>query len=272
MKQGSGWHCKHDLPLPSTIDMMITTTPFHLPILTPWQKARLLTYAKQALIAQQAMTTPKGKGILHYTLQKSRRPIHMNHYPKGDRINHQTGAQYFYHCHRENLISTEHGHFHCFLRYKHIPSRIKPTPLADWDKYIDNPMTHLVAIALNQCGQPIRLFTVNRWITSEIWYDAKHVPTFINRFNMKGLNDPYWQPLDQWVEAILHLFLPQITWLHQQRDIVMANHKRNNPEDHPYNDHAIEELSEIHINLQQQIQWILTSEQPVPCVPLPEMA
>ena len=184
----------------------------------------------------------------------------MNHYPKGDRIDHGTGAQYFYHCHREDFDSMEHGHFHCFLRYKAIPTRIKPTRLPDWDKNIDNPMTHLVAIGMNCYGQPVRLFTVNRWITSEIWYDARHVPGFLKRFKMTLDDNPYWQVLDQWVEGILHLFAPQITWLHQQRDLAIEQLKKENPEQNAYENHAIEELSSIPIDLHSQVQWLLDTD------------
>ncbi len=236
---------------------MLTDSIFSLPTLTPWRKSKMLGYAEQVLTTQQQMTTNTGKNILHYTLQKTRRHTRMNHYPKGDRIDHQTGAQYFYHCHRENTDRQEHGHFHCFLRYKHIPKKCKPTPLADWDKYIDNPMTHLIAIAMDRYGQPIRLFTVNRWVTSEVWYDAEHSPTFINRFKMTLTNDPHWQVLDQWVESMLHLFAPQIAWLHHQRDHVIAHHKLQNADNNVYEDENIEELSEISIDLKNQIQWIL---------------
>jgi hypothetical protein len=181
----------------------------------------------------------------------------MNHYPKGDRIDHATGAQYFYHCHREDMDKEEHGHFHCFLRYKHIPKRRKPTPLADWDKYINNPMTHLVAIAMNRYGQPIRLFTVNRWVTSETWYDAHHIPSFLKKFKMSLTDDPYWQVLDQWVDGILKIFSPQIAWLHNQRDKIMVKHALEHPHQNIYEDKTIEELSEISIDLKTQIQWLI---------------
>ena len=236
---------------------MLADTNFILPPLTPWRKSKLLGYAEQVLTAQQQMSTNKGKNILHYTLQKKRCHTRMSHYPKGDRIDHSTGSQYFYHCHRESTEREEHGHFHCFIRYKRIPKTYKPTPLADWDKYIDNPMTHLVAIAMDRYGQPIRLFTVNRWVTSEIWYDADYSPKFIKRFKMSLTDDPYWQVLDQWVDAMLHLFAPQIAWLHHQRDKAIAEHKLKNPDNNVYEDSNIEELSEITIDLKNQIHWIL---------------
>ena len=238
---------------------MQTDPPFILPTLTKWRKAKMLGYAEQVLDTQQQMLTNTGKNILHYTLKKNRRHISMNHYPKGDRIDRQTGAQYFYHCHRENIDTDEHGHFHCFMRYKHIPKRIKPKSLDDWKENLDNPMTHIIAISMDRYGQPIRLFTVNRWITSEIWYDAEHLPTFLKRYKMTLTDDPYWQILDQWVEAMLHLFSPQILWLQNRRDAVMAHHKLLTPDNNIYEDHTIEELSEISINLKNQVQWIINT-------------
>lgn len=231
---------------------------FNPPPLTRWRQSKMLSYAEQVLLAQQQMMTNTGKSILHYTLQKRHRHTRMNHYPKGDRIDHQTGAQYFYHCHREDLEREEHGHFHCFLRYKHIPKRVKPTPLSDWKDNLDNPMTHLIAIGMNRYGNPIRLFTVNRWVTSEIWYDAEHLPNFIKRFKMTLDDDPYWQILDQWIDAMLHLFSPQIAWLHHQRDAKIEQHQLLNPESNVYEDQNIEELSEISIDLKNQIQWIIS--------------
>jgi hypothetical protein len=238
---------------------MATESVFHLPTLSRWHKAKMLQHAETVLTTQQQMISNTGKNILHYSLEKHDHYLSMDHYPKGDRIDHTSGAQYFYHCHRENLDHHEHGHFHCFMRYHQIPKRIKPKALPDWTDNLDNPMTHLVAIAMDCFGQPIRLFTVNRWVTSEIVYDAQHIPLFIKRFKMTTNKDPYWQILDQWVQSLLHLFLPQITWLNHQRDRAMEKHRIRQPEKNLYADRAIEELSEISIDLKNQIQWILNS-------------
>jgi hypothetical protein len=237
---------------------MSMDSDFILPKLSKWRQKVFLTHATQVLEAQQQMSTPEGGNILHYTLRDIPQHERFSHYPKGDRIDKSTGSQYFYHCHRENMESTEHGHFHCFMRYKQIPKRIKPADLPDWDKYIDNPMTHLIAIGMNQFGQPIRLFTVNRWVTSEIWYDAQHAPYFLKRYHMTLTDDPYWQVLDKWVEGLLHLFAPQISWLHQERDKQMKAYQQKNPDANPFIDHDIEELSEIEIDLKKQIEWVIS--------------
>jgi hypothetical protein len=237
---------------------MRTESDFILPQLSRWHKKIFLGHATQVLEAQQQIITQKGKNILHYTLQKKPKHERMSHYPKGDRIDHSTGSQYFYHCHRENIASAEHGHFHCFLRYKHIPKRIKPKTLADWDKYIDNPMTHIIAIGMNQYGLPIRLFTVNRWVTSETWYDAEHIPRFLKRYKITLTDDPYWQVLDKWVEGILHLFSPQIKWLYKERDKKIQIYQEQNGVENPYMDYDLEELSEINIDLTKQIEWVIS--------------
>ena len=235
----------------------INNSQFILPALSPWKKKRFLKFAQQVLQAQHQMQKSDGKTIIHHTLRDQ--PIHerLSHYPKGDRIDQSTGAQYFYHCHREDYETEEHGHFHCFLRYKHIPKHIKPSKLPDWDKYIENPMTHLVTIGMNRLGQPIRLFSVNRWVTSEVTYDAKHTPNFLRRFKMTKQDDPYWQVLDQWVEGMLHLFAPQIEWLNLERDKVYQNFHMNHPEINAYEHEPLEEISEIKIDINQQVQWII---------------
>lgn len=220
----------------------------------------MLKAAEKVLNSLNEIQINQGQNIIHYTLRDQEKHIKMKHYPVGDRIDYESGAQYFYHCHRENYVSEEHGHFHCFMRYKHIPKSLKPTPMPDWDKYIDNPMTHLVCIAMNRSGQPIRLFNVNRWVTSEIVYPNSAMPKLINKYKFNKNDDPYWKQLDNFVEGLIRLFSPQIIWLAQQRDQNMLNHKANNPSINTYEDRDFEEICEISINLASQIEWLIKSE------------
>lgn len=242
-------------------DMSINpSSDFVLPSLSPHQTARLLKRAEQVLTHHHKMLSKSGRNILHHTLERKRKHIRFKHYPQGDRIDKETGGQYFYHCHREDVLREEHGHFHCFLRQHAIPQSIRPKALKDWDKYQDNPMTHLVAIAMNRLGQPIRLFTVNRWVTEETWYSARHMSALCKRFKMNVSNNEHWQTLDQWVEGMIHLFHPQITWLHQQRDMYINTLKKKNPILNLYEAKEYEELSSIQIDLATQIQWLMEQQ------------
>lgn len=118
-------------------------------------------------------------------------------------------------------------------------------------------MTHIVAIAMNRYGEPIRLFSINRWISNEIWYDAKHTLSFIKKFKMKKNDSSYWQILDRWVEGMLHLFAPQIQWINKVRDMTISHYKTIYADDNIYEDPRLDLLSEIPINLNQQIRWVL---------------
>lgn len=233
---------------------MTQNKSFSLPSLCQRKRKKLLSIAEQLLKAQNTMIAQQGS-ILHHTLNGEEKHIRMNHYPKGDRIDYQTGSQYFYHCHREDWDSEEHGHFHCFMRYHGVPKRIRPL---SWpEEKTESPMTHLIAIAMNRHSQPIRLFTVNQWVASDLWYDAKHAGGFLKRYKMTRKNEPYWKVLDEWVEAMLHLFSPQIIWLQTLRDQLVFEKKRQNPEISLTRDRAFEELSNIEIDVSQQINWIL---------------
>jgi hypothetical protein len=238
---------------------MLSPIHFQQPSLTRTQKNKALLYAEQILRAEQQMIQPKkGHHLLHHTLEHAQNHLQKKHYPEGDRIDKTTGAQYFYHCHREDYAQEEHGHFHCFMRYAHIPKKIKPHPLPDWDKYIDNPMTHLIAIAMNRYGKPIRLFTVNRWVTSEIWYDSEHTQQLLSQFKFTLNNNAHWEILDQWVEGILHLFTPQIICLCKARDNFIKNKLITETNiKNIYTHQTLSELSTLPINLEQQIQWLL---------------
>src|SRR5919198_1519185 len=106
-----------------------------------------------------------------------------NHYPEGDVYDPETHAQFFYHAHpAEQRPSGEHGHFHCFLRPRGMPAGIVPlmlpelaiadAPAAPADPLLapvaqpnqggnNDKLSHLVAIAMDASGNPIRLFTTN---------------------------------------------------------------------------------------------------------------
>ncbi|HVT62221.1 MAG TPA: hypothetical protein VHD33_01875 [Legionellaceae bacterium] len=223
---------------------------FKWPILSSKQQQYYLQQAQQVLTAQAKMIHSAENNLLRYTLEQTQRHISMKHYPKGDRIDHLTGGHYFYHCHRENYSTTEHGHFHCFLRQIGFPKHLIPIPSMQTPK--THPMTHLVAISMNQLGQPIRLFTVNRWVSDDIWFGAKDQPQLLKQFKIHLPDDSPWFLIDQWIEGMVHLFAPQIHWLHQQREQITKDYAM-----HHFEDKAIEEISSIPINLSQQIEWIM---------------
>jgi hypothetical protein len=65
-------------------------------------------------------------------------------------------------------------------------------------------------------GEPVRLFTTNRWVTGETWYRAEDVTRMLDRFQVS--DEEPGRLLNRWVTAIVELFQPEIAVLLRQRD------------------------------------------------------
>jgi hypothetical protein len=195
--------------------------------------------------------------------------LEWRHYPIDEAYDWQTHAQYFYHAHSlPGRPSQEHGHFHTFLRAEGMPAGIAPLLLPEM-AIADVPaltpqapplkrgpreeVSHLVAIAVDARGEPIRLFTTNRWVTGETWYSADDVLRMIDRFAINGPEPS--ETLNRWLGAIIRLFRPQIGALLRARDAtVMAWRRRRRA--YVFEDPALEITSSIEISLDAQIAFI----------------
>ncbi len=183
-----------------------------------------------------------------------------DHYPPGDAYDHETHSQYYYHAHppegRVEKFGPEHGHFHTFLRPKGMPKNAKPAPVPDFEppKDPDDALTHFIGIATNRAGFPIRLFTTNRWVTGEVWYNAKTVITMIDRFFM-DLAYPS-MPVNIWITAMLQLFRPDIETLLLQRDQAVADWQNDHPDENVYEDRELDITSIQDISVEKQIKQV----------------
>ncbi|MCX7123993.1 MAG: hypothetical protein NTV32_10115 [Gammaproteobacteria bacterium] len=173
-----------------------------------------------------------------------------SHYPKGDVSDHTTHSQYFYHAHpaavAENARDHENGHFHLFLRKKGIPEQIQP-------KYInlsqrpegskEEDICHLIAISMDKHGNPVSLFTTNRWVTGETWYSAADVIQLIDYFNIDH-SYPSW-PLNLWLSSIVRVYRDEIIALIHQRDQKIEAWQAQYPEKNAYEDRRLEVTSTL---------------------------
>jgi len=156
-------------------------------------------------------------------------------YPEGEVYDPQTHCQYFYHSHGApepagNSEPPEHGHFHLFLRADGLPAGMTPLVLPEL-AVADAPLppqsaplkrggrdevVHLVALALDARGEPVRLFTTNRWVTGETWYRAEDVIRMLDGFQVNGEGSG--GLLNRWLTAMVQLFQPEIGVLLRHRD------------------------------------------------------
>jgi hypothetical protein len=188
------------------------------------------------------------------------------HYPTGEVYDPQTHAQYFYHVHPSaRRVGREHGHFHTFLRVEGMPPGVAPLVLpeiavaagaspppqgAPLKHGARDEVSHLVAIALDAQGEPVRLFTTNRWVTGETWYRADDVVRMLDCFTLGAPGRA--TVLNRWIDAMIGLFRPQISALLRARDAtVMAWHQRRRS--NVFEDTRLEITSSLDIDVDDQL-------------------
>lgn len=157
----------------------------------------LLTAASEALYWDHVLAKT-GESVMTAILGDVRQVEAWQHYPDPDAYDPDSGSQFYYHSHGPN--SAEHGHFHCFLR----------------PEGLTGPLHHLIALAVDPAGRPVRLFTVNSWVTGADWLDAAGTIALLPQFDLQ-LNRPAW-PACRWLTALLTLYRPEITALLLERD------------------------------------------------------
>lgn len=160
------------------------------------------------------------------------------HYPDGEIYDPASHAQFFYHRHpaQDRAAAApadgrvEHGHFHLFLRGEGIPPGVTPLLLPETavanapslqhsmpaKRGARDEVCHLVAISVDAAGEPIRLFTTNRWVTGETWYAAEDVVGLLDRFRVAA--PPPRRTLGRYLTALVSLYQVEIAQLLQDRD------------------------------------------------------
>ena len=193
-----------------------------------------------------------GSNVVAEVLRGQGKFYELDHYPAGDIYDPETHSQYFYHAHREG----EHGHFHTFLREEGMPADCRPAEQSEapFMKERDDTISHLIAISMNHAGFPIRLFTTNRWITADNWYEAGDVIKMLDRFEM-DLAAPSW-PVNIWLTAMLRLFRPQIMELIRARDATVANCQKKHPDVDAFENRECDITSVRKISVAAQIKRV----------------
>ena len=181
-----------------------------------------------------------------------------DHFPKGDVYDRETHGQYYYHAHPlDQRFEGEHGHFHTFMRPKGMPPWVKPATVPRYKapKDPNDQLSHLIGISMDPRGFAFRLFTVNRWVTGEVWYDAANVATLLDYFKIDHAR-PSW-PVNRWITAIVRLYKPLIVELVKVRDQTVEAWHRAHPEvEDVFEDRNLEVTSYADISAESQIRAV----------------
>ncbi len=209
----------------------------------------------RVLESEQALADA-GSNVVAALLNGGNQFYQWEHYPAGDVFCPISHAQYYYHSHppdvRGNTWGEEHGHFHTFLRPAGFPPEVAGAePAYDPASPDQVPPAHLVAISMGFDGRAIRLFTTNRWVTGEAWYDAPVVVQLLERFHI-GHSEPS-PSANAWIGAMLVLFRPTVEALLHARDAVIAAHAPADGDTHVFDDRHLEVTSIADIDVRDQI-------------------
>jgi hypothetical protein len=212
------------------------------------------------------------------------------HYPAGDGYDPVSHAQYFYHRHPADELR-EHGHFHLFLRAEGMSEDTLPLLLpeaaianlptppqaAPSKRGTRDEVSHLVAIAVDHDGEPVRLFTTNRWVTGETWYRADDVVRMLDGFTLEAA-EPVGL-INAWLGAMVRLYQPEIAMLLRERDRIVMDPRRQRRRVDVFEDPRLEVTSSLAIDLAARLAAVdrlsaerPSSRQPPPPSRLPPMA
>jgi len=165
-----------------------------------WPMKNVEMHAKNALailtdFAQRGLTIPQ------VLMGQDRIFREWQHYPSHDLVDVATGYEVYYHAHKvDEMSDMEHGHFHLFKR--------SPTQA---DQFM-----HLIAIALDQKGLPVRLFTTNQWVTGEAMGSAELLRDALVHFKIETGNSL--DILASWIQSLITLYRDEIEQLIEERD------------------------------------------------------
>ena len=138
----------------------------------------------------------------------------------------------YYHCHRaSHRAAGEHGHFHVF-------ARVPQTEAAEnW--------THVISLAMDIEGQPLRWFAVNRWVTDSVWLDAGVVGALLEDLPpVPGLG-----LVERWLVAMLGTYRDEIAALLLVRDRRVQELAVGRPRADVLEDREIDTLAEQPVDL-----------------------
>lgn len=165
-----------------------------------WPMKNVEMHAKNALdiltdFAQRGLTIPQ--------VLMGQDPIfrEWHHYPSHDLVDVVSGYEAYYHAHKmDEMSDTEHGHFHLFKRSS-----------TQTEQFM-----HLIAIALDSKGLPVRLFTTNQWVTGETMGSAESLRDVLAHFKIETGSSL--DTLASWIQSLITLYGDEIEQLIEERD------------------------------------------------------
>jgi len=240
-----------------------TTTPLCLPPLGSIEPVRLSIMKAAAIRVRDIMhdLAMVGSNVVSEVLCDQPEFYEWDHYPPGDIYDPVSHSQFYYHAHppedRNNIRTDEHGHFHTFMRPPGFPPEVEQlSELGGLPAACPSSgLTHLIAVSVNFAGDPVRLFTTNRWVTDETWYPAAEVKRILPHFLVT--RESRCSQTSAWISSLLTMYGPLIELLMDARDETVRAHDTSQPIHKAWSDRSLEVTSVADISLEKDIDAII---------------
>jgi len=153
----------------------------------------------------------------------------------------------FYHCHKTtSLHPNEHGHFHIFTDTG------------------DQHWAHVAGLSIDDEGQPLQWFTVNRWVTDGPWLEQDRFPVQLGDAAHDNGEDSL---VGRWLLALLQVYRDVLSGLLIKRDEQIQLHLNGRSRVETLDDCDIYTLTTQSIDLQSMLENhlppLLNKENPV---------
>ena len=136
-----------------------------------------------------------------------------------------TGCRIFFHCHRKG----EYGHFHTFYQNE------------------KGELAHLVLISMAKDGEPLKLATVNSWVTGDKYYKSDVLKTYFEKFSMNNYSFGE-KRIAEFVKYVFAAYKTEIFQLFEERDAWVKDYALKYFRE-PFEDRDFEITSEIEIDV-----------------------
>ena len=159
-------------------------------------------------------------------------------FPEGELTFGNTGWRGFYHCHpaAEKHLE-EHGHFHLFARCGE----------GEW--------THVVALSIDNQGQPRVWFTVNQWVTGASWLPASETTLLLEDIQIPA--DV--MVIEKFLLSMLGLYQDDLQDILLERDSRLTQVNAEDDISDKLHDRSVYVLSSRSIELQQRLHLAVSS-------------
>ena len=115
---------------------------------------------------------------------------------------------------------------------------------------------HLAAVVLNGAGQAVELFTTNRWVTGEAWYEARAVRRMLAGLRLSTTGKL--APVALWLGALVGFYRPVIETLVDERDRAVVEWRRAHDDCDALADERLEITSRRSIDFAADLAWVRT--------------